>query len=172
MAVSASFTRPAETRCWSVLDLIRIVDSARAEAGRNAGDWIVCRAGCYACCLGPFPISQLDAARLRAGLESLDPERAARVRERVAQSAGRTLSDDEPCPALDPQSGTCDLYEARPLTCRTFGPAVRGSSGTIGVCELCFNGATDEEIAACAVDLDTDALEEESVETTVAAALL
>ena len=29
----------------------------------------------------------------------------------------------------------------------------------VGTCELCFPGATEEEIAACAVELDTDALE-------------
>ena len=45
-----------------------------------------------------------------------------------------------------PEGGTCDLYAARPLTCRTFGPAISWNSDAVGVCELCFVGAGDEEI--------------------------
>ena len=63
--------------------LIRIVDAAFAEAARRSGSWLLCRPGCTQCCLGEFPITQLDAARLRRGLaelETRDPERAARVR--------------------------------------------------------------------------------------------
>ena len=59
--------------------------------------------------------------------------------------------DDEPCPALDPEAGTCDLYASRPITCRTFGPPVRCGSESVGVCELCFDGASDEEIASLAL---------------------
>jgi Fe-S-cluster containining protein len=157
-------------------ELIQIVDAALAEAASRAGSWLACRPGCFDCCIGPFPISALDAERLSegfTGLASHDPARAARVRTRaLAYGAG----EDEPCPALDPVAGTCDLYDARPLTCRTFGPAIHGAGG-IGVCELCFVGATEDEIAACAVELDTDSLEAplldgRNEETTVAAALV
>jgi Fe-S-cluster containining protein len=55
---------------------------------------------------------------------------------------------------LDPETGTCDLYAARPVTCRVFGPPVRWGGDAVGVCELCFDGATDEEVAACEVQLD------------------
>lgn len=157
--------------------LIQIVDAALAEAAAKAGAWLKCRPGCCDCCLGAFEISSLDADRLRRGLLRLaerEPERAARVRVRATTAADRLRSqypidtassvlaevadDDEPCPALDPATGTCDLYESRPLTCRAFGPAIR-SGNAVGTCELCFPGATDEEIAACAVELDSDALE-------------
>jgi len=136
--------------------LIRIVDAALAEAARKSGPWLVCRPGCTGCCMGPFPITQLDARRLREGLAELernDPQRAARVRERARQ-AGAAAADDDPCPALDPSTGTCDLYAARPITCRIFGPPVRCGSEAVGVCELCFQGASDEEIAACVVEVD------------------
>jgi len=156
-------------------ELIRIVDRAVAEAASKAGGWLACRPGCFECCLGPFPISELDALRLRRGLEELErsqPGRAARVAESARQIAARGgMADDEPCPALDPQTGTCDLYQARPLTCRTFGPPVRGADGALAICELCFQGASENEIAACAVDLDIDALEVEGEETMVAFAL-
>jgi len=161
-------------------DLIQIVDAAMAEAVRRSGDWIVCRPGCTDCCLGPFPITMLDAQRLREGLAALensDPDRAARVRGRAAAYIARLesypgdpvtgvlskagddyafdpLGEDVPCPALDPDSGSCDLYESRPITCRMFGPAVSRGSEAVGVCELCYQGASESQIAACQVEID------------------
>ena len=69
------------------------------------------------------------------------------------------FADDEPCPALDPKTGACDLYAARPITCRTFGPPVRFGSDSVGVCELCYEGASDAEIAACEVEIEPGDLE-------------
>jgi Fe-S-cluster containining protein len=150
--------------------LVQIVDAVMAGAVRASGAWIACRIGCSECCMGPFEITQADAERLREGLAALadgDPERAARVRRRARAYAG---GEDEACPALDPDTGACDLYESRPLTCRVFGPAVR-SAGGVGACELCYAGASDEQIAACAVELPPGVLDGEC-ETTVAVALL
>jgi len=158
--------------------LIQIVDAALAEAARKAGSWLVCRPGCFECCLGPFSIGPRDTARLRRGLAELterDAARAAAVRTRVADSLERLdrgqPDDNQPCPALDPSTGTCDLYTARPLTCRTFGPPVRCAEGGVAICELCFQGAGEEEIAASIVDLDVGALIDDAEETTVAQAL-
>ena len=44
------------------------------------------------------------------------------------------------------------------MTCRTFGPPVRSEDG-LGVCELCFHGATDEQIAYCEMVPDPADLE-------------
>jgi len=71
-----------------------------------------------------------------------------------------SFADDEPCPALDPDTGTCDLYEHRPMTCRVFGPPVRNEDGGIGICELCFDGATAQQIASCEMRPDPENLEE------------
>jgi Fe-S-cluster containining protein len=158
--------------------LIQIVDAAMAEAARRSGSWLLCRPGCSQCCMGTFAITQLDARRLRAGLASLaagDPERAARI---LARAALGPPGDDDACPVLDPETGTCDLYTARPITCRTFGPPVRCGEEAMGVCELCYEGATVEEIAACEVDIDPDDMESDllqefgAAETTVTGALL
>ncbi len=131
--------------------------------------------------MGPFAITPLDAARLRRALtelDSSDPARAARVRRRARESAARLARDypgdtaarvlaeespaeDEPCPALDPETLTCDLYAARPITCRAFGPPVRFGDESLAICELCFHGATDAEIAACEVAIDPGNLEGE-----------
>jgi Fe-S-cluster containining protein len=168
--------------------LIQIVDATMAEAVRRSGAWLACRPGCFECCLGAFPITSGDAARLREGLSALnatEPERAARVRQRAVEAVARirrefpddpvgaalaSEDEDERCPALDPATGTCDLYTSRPVTCRTFGPAVSSGGEAVGVCELCYQGASEGEIAACAVELDLSGLEEEG-ETIVAFAL-
>ena len=167
-------------------ELIQIVDSALADATRRSGQWLVCRPGCTQCCIGVFSINQLDARRLRQGLAELEvlaPERAARVRERAREAVSRLaqefpgdpatgllyegelaeqrfaqFANDEPCPALDPDTGNCELYESRPMTCRTFGPPIRSADG-LGVCELCYHGASDAEIAACEMIPDPDDLE-------------
>jgi Fe-S-cluster containining protein len=178
-------------------ELVRIMDTALAAAARKSGEWLVCRRGCTQCCIGPFAINQLDAARLRQGMAALEtsaPRRAARIRRRAKSSVARlrklgfpgdpstgilpenkdpenednaaeqrfdeftARADNEPCPVLDPETGACDLYAFRPMTCRVFGPPVR-SEGGLGVCELCFHGASDEQIAACEMPVDPDGLE-------------
>jgi Fe-S-cluster containining protein len=173
-------------------ELIQIADSALAEAAHRSGEWLVCRPGCTQCCIGAFPINQLDALRLRRGLADLQlraPERAEGVRQRARESVARLSGDfpgdpvsgildegdaaaerfsdfanDEPCPVLDPETGNCELYESRPMTCRVFGPPVRSEDG-LGVCELCYHGASDEEIAACEMKPDPDDLESALLKT-------
>jgi len=179
--------------------LVQIVDAALADSARRSGDLLVCKPGCFQCCVGVFPISQLDVMRLRDGLQALetsDGARAERVRGRVAESLARIgpdfpgdaatgllpefdercdaaeafeaafedFANDEVCPVLDPATGTCDLYAARPIPCRTFGPPVMSAEGGLGVCELCFHGATAEEIAACEMHPDPEHVEERLLE--------
>ena len=176
--------------------LIQIVDSALASAVARSGQHLACRPGCSQCCVGVFPIAQQDAARLREGLallEAQEPERAARIRNRVEASLARLtpwfpgdvatgvlaedyestilfeeFANDEPCPVLDLNTGTCDLYAHRPILCRTFGPPMRqpGDDGEVnlGTCELCFIHASTEEIAAAELDPAIPDLEAESNE--------
>jgi Fe-S-cluster containining protein len=170
----------------SDVTLIQIVDAALLLAHSKSGPWLACKPGCSQCCVGVFAINQLDAVRLRSGLAELflrDGERALRVRQRAADSRARltpefpgepasgmlrentddseefdSFANDEVCPVLDPASGTCDLYASRPMTCRVFGPPVRSEEG-LGVCELCYRGATADQIADCEMVPDPDNLE-------------
>jgi Fe-S-cluster containining protein len=130
-----------------------------------------------------------------AALAHEDPERAARVRERAAASWSRLapefpgdratgalelnsngdptaifehFANDEPCPVLDPEHGTCDLYASRPQTCRVFGPPVTTGEG-YGVCELCFQTATPREIAHAAITPPSEELSGALDEAAVAA---
>jgi Fe-S-cluster containining protein len=167
-------------------ELVQIVDAALADTTRRSRHWLVCKPGCTQCCVGVFPIHQLDAARLEGGLMELaasDPARARSVVERACQSVERLVqgfpgdpasgllddsedaqarfedfANDEPCPALDPATGLCDLYLSRPMTCRVFGPPV-WTEGGLGVCELCYQGASEEQIASCEMVADPDGLE-------------
>lgn len=162
--------------------LVQIMDAALADAAHRAGAWLACRPGCTQCCHGAFAINALDAARLWAGMIALHaaaPDAAAAVEERARQwveDYGRefpgdavtgtlgTSEEDQarfedfaneaPCPALNPATGLCDVYEWRPMTCRVFGPPTRVDAGienenALGCCELCFVGASEAEIAAC-----------------------
>ncbi len=167
--------------------LVQIVDAVLADVARRSGEWLVCRMGCTQCCVGVFAISQLDALRLQHGLAELErkhPARARAVRDRVRKSVARLANafpgnaktgiigedeaslerfeefgNDEVCPVLSPETGECELYSSRPMTCRVFGPPIR-SEEALGVCELCYHGATDEEIATCELVTGTDDLEE------------
>jgi Fe-S-cluster containining protein len=172
-------------------ELLQIVDAATAAAAQRSGDWLACRPGCTQCCVGVFAISQLDAERLRHGLTELaavDLTRAQQVRARVRESLQRIAGDfpgdpvtgvlaeeddgfeerfadfanEEVCPVLDPKTGLCDLYAARPMTCRTFGPPVESEQG-LAVCELCFVGAPEVEVAQCSVRLEQAATLEETL---------
>ena len=93
------------------------------------------------------------------------------------------FANEAACPALDPATGRCDVYAWRPMTCRVFGPPVRMEAGAgegvaLGHCELCFAGASQNEVAACEMavshELEAELLEEAGTkgETVVAFALL
>lgn len=127
-------------------------------------------------------------------LEQTDPAKAGRISARVAGSLTRlrflfpgdsttgilaedyensflftdesedSLGDNEPCPALDPTTGTCDLYAHRPIVCRTFGPPMRTAGGNLATCELCYIHASTEEIEASELDPSIPALEQQSNE--------
>lgn len=188
-------------------ELVQIVDAALADAARRAGTWLACRIGCTQCCHGVFAINALDAARLREGMDLMrrnDSALAAEVERRTRAwmrkygpdfpgdhetgILGTTAADctkfeefagDAVCPALDPDTGRCDVYAWRPMTCRVFGPPVRvGEGDAFGCCELCFVGASEEEIRSSEMlvphNLEAKVLAEtgEKGETIVAFALL
>jgi Fe-S-cluster containining protein len=165
--------------------LIQIVDAALADAARRSGPHLVCHPGCTPCCHGAFAINALDALRLRRAMTEMaatDPSRAKDVATRAlqyleefapsfpgnpqtgildeseeAQQAFEDFANEAPCPALNPESGLCEVYAARPMTCRVFGPPVRSQNSEeeegLSVCELCFTQATPEEIAAAEMQL-------------------
>lgn len=171
-------------------DLLHIVNQWSDDAAARGGKHITCHKGCAQCCIGVFAINRLDALRLQRGLSQLadtDPERAQRVLDRASELLERNVenfpgdletgllyetpeaedlfeefANDEPCPALDPETMSCDLYEHRPMTCRVYGPPLQSEDG-IGVCELNFTTASNDEIAAALVPLRGESEEAELV---------
>jgi Fe-S-cluster containining protein len=170
----------------AVNELFPIIDAALASAAIRSGTHLACRAGCHQCCIGVFAITPLDAAALREGLADAAPDVAERIHTRALASRERLLAagfpgdpttgilftepqheeafedfaNDEPCPVLDPATGTCDLYASRPVQCRTFGPPIRDQNDHLTVCELCFTHASAEDVARCEMDQSWRPLED------------
>jgi len=167
--------------------LLQAVDAAFADSARRSGKHLVCRPGCTQCCHGAFAISALDALRLRnemARLRDEEPALATAIRARAKsylaeftgdfpgdaatgilgegdeeQAAFEDFANDAPCPALNPVTGLCDVYRARPMTCRVFGPPIRSAedeSEGLAVCELCFTEATPDEIEAAEMQVPVE----------------
>lgn len=159
--------------------LLRIIDQAMAHAFTRSADALRCAKGCFGCCIGPFPINSMDAARLRRGLEKLPAATAAAVQARAEEAVATMrprypghpesglLHPDRtadlfsnpgltgiPCPALDLESGVCTLYEFRPIACRTYGPAITLEGRCMPHCQLNYRGYTPEQVEACRVPVD------------------
>ncbi len=170
-------------------ELFPIIDAALDSAALRSGAHLACRPGCHQCCIGVFAITPLDAAALREALADAPADLAERIRARALASRDRLLAEgfpgnpqtgilftephheeafedfanDEPCPVLDPATGTCELYAARPVQCRTFGPPVRDEDDHLTVCELCFTNASPEDVARCEMDQSWRPLEDELI---------
>ena len=126
--------------------LLQRLDTWFAEATKGREEIVPCRAGCTACCHGPFDISPADAELLKEGLALLPPEvrddirlRGERLLAKMRRLApgwdapwdldelGEEAFDQmaealvaEPCPVLGPD-GACRAYAHRPLVCRLIG---------------------------------------------------
>ena len=122
---------------------------------------IPCRRGCHHCCIGPFPITVLDAEVLREGMAKLDravkekiehraKDQAATIAQEFPQLAQSVHLDgwretdldriavrfaEFPCPALE-TDGSCRLYRFRPMTCRMMGLPTQAGNKVDGACEL------------------------------------
>lgn len=120
-----------------------------------------CSQGCCDCCIGIFPITQLDVLELHRGLDLLPSDRKAaivtRAREQVAAlelafpDLRSTPNLDEwtdssidaiverfadlPCPALA-ADGRCSVYAFRPITCRTMGVPIESDGMVQGACRV------------------------------------
>ncbi len=132
---------------------------ARAHALlRNA---LPCRQGCCRCCIGPFPITQLDVIELRRGLSLLPQEQRAAIQAKATQQVAEmeaaypalrkspnldqwddaaldalvTCFADMPCPALEPD-GSCGMYAFRPITCRMMGIPTESDGLVQGACSV------------------------------------
>lgn len=93
--------------------LVARVDALCRGIEGGLQEHITCSEGCSSCCtaITLFPV---EAAALRAALDSLPAKKAESILRHVAAH-----SQDERCPLL--AQHRCLLYAARPIICRTHG---------------------------------------------------
>ncbi len=138
---------PGCTQCCYGAFSINALDAERLRAGINT-----------LCATDPSTAQAIEQ-RARAWLVQYgaafpgDPETGILGTSEADQQKFGDYANDAPCPALDPVTGLCGVYAWRPMTCRVFGPPVRTAGAEdaegLGHCELCFTGATPEQVAAC-----------------------
>lgn len=115
---------------------------ARAEAAQ--APWLRCRAGCDGCCRSRRTAWAVEIDALRRHLATLPRARRAAL---AARRAEPSVAAGERCVFLD-DDGRCAVYAARPLICRTHGPALRLPDGALAWCGLNFEGLSDEAVRA------------------------
>ena len=106
------------TRLYQIQDEVRL----RAEEIASAhGNW-PCGKGCDDCCrrLASVPrVTREEWLLIATAIDALPADIAKHAKKRIRDSAG--LSRPVICPLLDAESGTCLVYEARPVACRAYG---------------------------------------------------
>lgn len=118
------------------------VDAFAARAHEAQAPWLRCRAGCDGCCRTRRSAWAVEIDALRAHLATLPAPRRAALAARRQDAA---VVAGERCVFLD-ADGRCAVYEARPLICRTHGPAVRLPDGETVWCALNFEGLAPEDV--------------------------
>jgi Fe-S-cluster containining protein len=145
------------------LDIVAAVDTEFARNRRLHGEKIHCGAGCTDCCFQLFQITEIEAAYISQGMETLDPETSdslqsrareyTEARQKLVTETGEPESWGSlppsgtrlPCPAL--HDGVCIIYDFRPLMCHKFGMPLYNPDkpDQIFACELNFKNGEEIE---------------------------
>jgi Fe-S-cluster containining protein len=117
------------------LELLARVDDLCSKTVSEFASHVTCRQGCDSCCRH-LTLSRVEGAALAVAMAELPEEEAEHLRQRAALATA-----DSPCPLLE--HGSCLLYRARPIICRTHGlPLLIKRDGTpqVDFCPLNFQG--------------------------------
>lgn len=131
--------------------LVAQADAFFARVAARLGEHMACAAGCSSCCIDGLGVTAIEAEAIRELI-------AARGQPIIVNERGG-------CAALDAE-GLCQIYEARPLRCRTHGvpivssgdePDPRRRLPVVSSCELNFiaEGALEESPPDCRLDPET-----------------
>jgi Fe-S-cluster containining protein len=105
--------------------------AARCAQTAQAHPFWPCRSGCDHCCrsLAEIPrMTEPEWHRLSEAFVSLPLHERTAVEQRL-EPLRHSTKRPFVCPFLDDERGTCRVYEARPLACRTYGFYVEGRDG-------------------------------------------
>jgi Fe-S-cluster containining protein len=91
-----------------------------------------CKPGCAACCIVDLSVFEVEARLVEALFAGLDRE----TRQRAAQRA----QENSHCCMLEPETGLCIVYQARPLICRSHGLTIL-IDGKLDCCPLNYTTA-------------------------------
>jgi hypothetical protein len=114
---------------------------AVVEAGQAR--YLQCRRGCDGCCRTARSAWAVELDHLRTFVSTLPAADQAALR---ARRDAPDVVAGERCVFLDDDGG-CAVYPARPIICRTHGPAVRTPDDALTWCGLNFAGLTAEDVA-------------------------
>ena len=116
-----------------------------------------CASGCSECCGHHLTVSVVEAEAIARFLAAAGEERRARLAAR-AESLG---DGSGPCPALA-EDGRCEIYDARPLVCRSHGAPLRvpAGGGGLPVLDDRFELEDGSRVACCHLNFTERPLEE------------
>lgn len=123
-------------------ELTAKIDAFFARVEARHGSDMQCATGCSDCCHARLTITAVEADAIRAYVE--------RVRPPLVPNP-----DPARCAALD-AAGRCQIYEARPVVCRSHGVPIRMRVDSLPVIQSCFRNFQHTEPAAdCVLDQTT-----------------
>lgn len=121
-------------------ELTAKIDGFFARVEARHGDDMQCQTGCSDCCHVRLSVTEVEAAAIRAF---------------VATHPVTPTDRLDVCAALD-TGGRCQIYEARPVVCRSHGVPIRLREGSLPVVRNCFRNFRETEPAAdCILDQET-----------------
>ena len=122
--------------------LLAKVDAFAERVERGQGEWLSCSAGCSQCCRLDRTAWAVELDHIRHYLQSLPNNILAEIRSRLSDA---DVQAGQRCVFLDHEE-QCSIYAARPLICRTHGPAVRLPSADVVWCDLNFEGLDETAV--------------------------
>ncbi len=125
--------------------------SARVESAQAR--WLRCGRGCDSCCHTRRSAWAVEIDAIHRYVAGLPLDTQTELRGRLDAEA---VVAGERCVFLDPD-GACAIYPARPVLCRTHGPAVR-IEGDLVWCALNFEGLDPADLLNDDDILDGDRL--------------
>ena len=131
-------------------ELTAKVDAFFARVTVRHGDDMQCTTGCSDCCHVRLSVTGVEAAAIRELVASWPAAQRAELAEQ---------GPPDRCSALDPATGRCRIYAARPLVCRSHGVPIRlipPGRNSLPVIEACHrNFRHSEADADCVLDQGT-----------------